>query len=93
MSVWNPILELSKRTQTCSARGFGLYFDLAAIMQVAAELEHHLRHRGCVLSREGGAHSIWFNPTLHKIASVLRHREIKEGTVRAICKQPEIPWP
>jgi hypothetical protein len=31
MSVWNPILELSKRTQTCSARGFGLYFDLPAI--------------------------------------------------------------
>ena len=30
-----------------------------------AELERHLRHQGCVLYREGGAHSIWFNPTLH----------------------------
>jgi predicted RNA binding protein YcfA (HicA-like mRNA interferase family) len=58
-----------------------------------AELERHLRHQGCVLYREGGAHSIWLNPTLHKIASVPRHREIKEGTVRAICKQLEIPRP
>jgi len=58
-----------------------------------AELERPLRHQGCVLYRERGAHSIWFNPTLHKIASVPRHREIKEGTVRAICKQLEIPRP
>ncbi len=54
-----------------------------------AELERHLRQHGCVLYREGAAHSIWFNPSLHKIASVPRHREIKEGTVRAICKQLE----
>jgi hypothetical protein len=43
------------------------------------------------LYRDGGTHSIWFNPTLHKIARVPRHREIKEGTVRAIYKQLEIP--
>jgi hypothetical protein len=48
-----------------------------------AELERHLRQHGCALYREGAAHSIWFNPALHKIASVPRHREIKEGTVRA----------
>jgi len=58
-----------------------------------AELERHLRHHGCALYREGAAHSIWFNPASHKIASVPRHREIKEGTVRAICKQLEIPRP
>jgi mRNA interferase HicA len=58
-----------------------------------ADLERHLRHQGCVLYREGGGHSVGFNPTLHKIASVPRHREIKEGTVRAICKQLEIPRP
>jgi hypothetical protein len=57
-----------------------------------AELERHLRLHGCVLYREGAA-SIWFNPASHKIASVPRHREIKEGTVRAICKQLEIPRP
>jgi len=58
-----------------------------------ADLERHLRQNGCVLHREGAAHSIWLNPPLHKIASVPRHREIKEGTVRAICKQLEIPRP
>ena len=58
-----------------------------------AELERHLRQNGCVLHREGGAHSTWLNPTSHKITSVPRHREIKEGTVRAICKQLEIPRP
>jgi hypothetical protein len=31
-----------------------------------AELERHLRLHGCVLYREGAAHSIWFNPALHR---------------------------
>jgi len=31
-----------------------------------AELERHLRHQGCVLYREGGAHSIWFNPACRR---------------------------
>jgi hypothetical protein len=35
-----------------------------------AELERHLRFHGCALYREGAAHSIWFNPASHKIASV-----------------------
>jgi len=57
------------------------------------DLERHLRGQGCLLYREGGEHSVWFNPSQRKIASVPRHREIKEGTVRAICKQLEIPQP
>ncbi len=55
-----------------------------------ADLERHLRQQGCVFHREGGAHTIWLNPVRRKIASVPRHREIKQGTVRAICKQLEI---
>ena len=58
-----------------------------------ADLERHLRGHGCEFHREGGAHSIWLNPANRKIASVPRHREIKEGTVRAICRQLEIPRP
>jgi mRNA interferase HicA len=58
-----------------------------------ADVERHLRLHGCVLLREGGAHTIWFNPQRPKVASVPRHREIKEGTIRAICKQLEIPRP
>ena len=57
------------------------------------DLERHLREQGCILHREGGGHSIWLNPSLRKIASVPRHREIKDGTVRAICKQLEIRRP
>jgi len=58
-----------------------------------ADLERHLRQQGCAVLREGGAHTVWFNPPRRKITSVPRHREIKEGTVRAICKQLEIPQP
>jgi predicted RNA binding protein YcfA (HicA-like mRNA interferase family) len=48
------------------------------------DLEQHLRKQGCILFREGGAHSVWLNPSNRKIASVPRHREIKEGTIRGI---------
>jgi mRNA interferase HicA len=58
-----------------------------------ADLEPYLRQQGCVLHREGGSHTVWFNPQCRKIASVPRHREIREGTVRALCKQLEIPRP
>jgi hypothetical protein len=46
-----------------------------------------------VLHRQGGGHAIWINQTNRKISSVPRHREIKENTARAICKQLEIPLP
>jgi predicted RNA binding protein YcfA (HicA-like mRNA interferase family) len=58
-----------------------------------AELERHLRQQGCAFLREGGTHTVWSNPRTQKISSVPRHREIKAGTVRAICKQLEIPQP
>ena len=58
-----------------------------------ADLERHLRRHSCILCREGGSHSVWINPETGKIAGIPRHREIKEGTVRAICKQLEIPQP
>jgi len=57
------------------------------------DLERHLRRQGCVFFREGGAHTVWLNPSNRKITSVPRHREIKEGTARGICKQLEIPRP
>jgi len=58
-----------------------------------ADLEWHLRQYSCVLYREGASHSIWLNPKNRKITSVPRHKEIKEGTVRVICRQLEIPKP
>ena len=57
------------------------------------DLEQHLRRQGRVFFREGGAHTVWLNPSNRKIASVPRHNEIKEVTVRSICKQLGIPQP
>jgi predicted RNA binding protein YcfA (HicA-like mRNA interferase family) len=57
------------------------------------DLERHLRGQGCVFVREGGAHTVWLNPSNRKIASVPRHRQIKEETARAICRQLEIALP
>jgi len=57
------------------------------------DLERHLRRHACTFYREGGAQSVWVNHATRKVASVPRHREIKEGTVRVICKQLEIPQP
>jgi predicted RNA binding protein YcfA (HicA-like mRNA interferase family) len=57
------------------------------------DLERHLRNRVVPRYREGGGHAVWLNPSKRKVASIPRHREIKEGTVRAICKQLEIPQP
>jgi len=59
-----------------------------------ADLERHLRRHGCILYREGSDHSVWRHEANRKIASVPRPREIiKEGTVRAICKQLGVSRP
>ena len=57
------------------------------------DLERHLGRHGCVFAREGGNHAIWKNLTTGKVAPMPRHREIKEGTVRAMCRQLQIPQP
>ena len=45
--------------------------------------------------REGARHSVWAigGPESERIAAVPRHNEIKTGTVRAICKDLDIPMP
>jgi hypothetical protein len=58
-----------------------------------ADLERHLHGCGCELYREGSKHSIWWNPAKRKTTSVPRHREVKEFTARAICRQLEVPIP
>ena len=57
------------------------------------DLEAHLRTHGCQFEREGGNHTLWKNAVSGKVAPVPRHREIKDGTVRAICRQLQIPRP
>ena len=43
------------------------------------ELEKRLRHAGCYLKREGGAHSLWINPRTGVVEAIPRHSEIKES--------------
>jgi mRNA interferase HicA len=59
------------------------------------ELERHLRLHGAELVREGSRHSVWMigGPDSERIAAVPRHNEIRPGTVRAICRDLEIPTP
>ena len=57
------------------------------------ELIRHLERNGCTLLREGGNHSIYFNPSNNKISAVGRHTEIADRMAQIICKQLEIPKP
>jgi mRNA interferase HicA len=50
------------------------------------DLERHLRDSGCRYIGEGARHAKWRGPD-GRPAAVPRHREIKPGTVRAICRQ------
>jgi mRNA interferase HicA len=59
-----------------------------------ADLEKHLRKHTAEFLREGGKHSIWWNPANRKTTSIPRHREINDFTARKICRDLEIssPW-
>jgi mRNA interferase HicA len=57
------------------------------------DLERHLADHGCEILREGSNHAIWNNPAADLRTPVPRHREIPAGTVRAICRQLQIPAP
>jgi len=51
----------------------------------------HLRENGCMLDREGAKHSIYFNVITKASTVVPRHPDIRENTVKEICKQLGIP--
>ncbi|MBL8828448.1 MAG: type II toxin-antitoxin system HicA family toxin [Planctomycetaceae bacterium] len=57
------------------------------------QFEKHLRAHGCWRYVHGGRHDIWLSPTAAIPVAVPRHKEIKLGTARAICKQLGIPAP
>jgi len=54
-------------------------------------LLQHLRRHGCVLKREGAAHSLWTNPTNGATEAVPRHAEIGNILSRKICRGLGIP--
>ncbi len=53
----------------------------------------HLADHGCVLIREGGSHSWWYNPPQNRRSAVPRHTEINEKLIIKICKDLGIPKP
>ncbi len=57
------------------------------------DLIRHLRERGCILKREGGAHSLWVNPLTGEMEAIPRHNEIKNQLAKKICKGLSIPDP
>jgi mRNA interferase HicA len=52
-------------------------------------LIRHLEDHGCLLLREGGKHSIYYNQT----SAVPRHREINDFLARKICRDLGVPNP
>jgi mRNA interferase HicA len=57
------------------------------------ELIHHLEENGCLFLREGGKHTIYYNPSNNRTSAIPRHREIVDILVVKICKDLEIPPP
>jgi predicted RNA binding protein YcfA (HicA-like mRNA interferase family) len=57
------------------------------------EVIQHIEASGCRLLREGGKHSVYYNPEKNKVSTVPRHGEINEALVRKICRDLEIPGP
>jgi len=53
----------------------------------------HLASRGCELLREGGRHSVYWNPRDRKTSTVPRHAEVNDNLARKICKDLGIPPP
>jgi predicted RNA binding protein YcfA (HicA-like mRNA interferase family) len=57
------------------------------------DLIRHLEQHGCRLRREGGGHSIYWNPANGRTAAVPRHSEINTFTARGICAGLGVPPP
>ena len=55
------------------------------------DLLKHIRKYGCVFVREGGAHSVWFNPQTGRTSTVPRHNEINNHIGQKICKDLGVP--
>jgi mRNA interferase HicA len=55
------------------------------------DLIRHLAAHGCQLLREGGRHSIYFNPRTGATTSVPRHSEVEHFLARKICRDLGIP--
>ncbi len=54
-------------------------------------LIRYLEANGCLFLREGGKHTVYYNPSNSKTSTVPRHTEIIDVLARKICKDLELP--
>lgn len=57
------------------------------------KLERHLTQHNCAFYGRGGEHDKWRRLDLPLGTVIPRHKEIKHGTVKSICKDLGIPSP
>ncbi|MBD2502093.1 type II toxin-antitoxin system HicA family toxin [Anabaena azotica] len=57
------------------------------------DLIRHLEQNGCLFLREGGKHTIYYNPVNNRTSAIPRHIEIVNVLAVKICKDLEIPYP
>ena len=53
----------------------------------------HVQSHGCSLLREGGKHSVYYNPANNQASAIPRHHEINDFLARKICRDLGIPEP
>ncbi|MDF5716156.1 MAG: type II toxin-antitoxin system HicA family toxin [Rhizonema sp. NSF051] len=53
----------------------------------------YLEENNCLFLREGGRHTIYYNPLNNRTSAVPRHAEIVDILAAKICKDLEIPSP
>nr|WP_228048618.1 type II toxin-antitoxin system HicA family toxin [Nodularia sp. LEGE 04288] len=53
----------------------------------------YLEDNGCLFLREGGRHTIYYNPVNKRTSAVPRHNEIVNILALKICTDLEIPRP
>jgi mRNA interferase HicA len=54
------------------------------------ELIRHLEAHGCGLLREGGRHSVYWNPASRRTSAVPRHTEIIDVIAKKICRDLDV---
>ena len=57
------------------------------------DLLRHLERHGCQVLREGGNHTVIYQPAFRRTSTVPRHRELDEFLARKICRDLGVPEP
>ena len=51
-----------------------------------------LESQGCLFLREGGRHTVYYNPLNNKTSTIPRHTEIDDFLAKKICKDLDIKF-